>query len=110
VSWHEQYGPIVRVAPQVYSISSPEKLVYGDQTECTKSDFYDAFGVPGRSTLFAESDMQNHGKGKKLLTPLFSRSTVFEKYSEGIDCCNRLFMEKLDEYEGKVINMRHWLE
>lgn len=65
VRLHERYGPVVRIAPDHYSISdrAAVKLVYGTGTKFTKSAWYEGWKHPSpeRWTLFPDRDVRRHG-------------------------------------------------
>lgn len=60
---HQRYGPIVRIAPNQYSISdiSAIKSVYGAGTQFAKSAWYDAWKHPQQWTVFTDRDIKRHG-------------------------------------------------
>lgn len=60
---HQQYGPIVRIAPNQYSISdvSAIKTVYGTGSKFAKSAWYDGWKHPAQWTVFADRDIKRHG-------------------------------------------------
>lgn len=64
VRLHRQYGSIVRVAPNHYSISdvSDIKTVYGTGSRFAKSAWYDAWKHPAQWTVFADRDIKRHGE------------------------------------------------
>lgn len=61
---HKQYGPIVRIAPNHYSISdvSAIKTVYGTGSRFAKSAWYDGWKHPAQWTVFADRDIKRHGE------------------------------------------------
>lgn len=60
---HKQYGSIVRIAPNHYSISdvSAIKTVYGTGSRFAKSAWYDGWKHPAQWTVFADRDIKRHG-------------------------------------------------
>jgi hypothetical protein len=60
---HEEYGPIVRVAPNHYSISdlSAVRTVYGTGSRFAKSAWYDGWKHPAQWTVFTDRDIKRHG-------------------------------------------------
>lgn len=73
---HEQYGPIVRIAPNHYSISdaSDIKTVYGTGSRFAKSAWYDGWKHPAQWTVFADRDIKRHGELTRLRSILCSNS------------------------------------
>lgn len=63
IKLHQQYGPIVRIAPNQYSISdiSAIKTVYGTGSQFAKSAWYDGWKHPQQWTIFADRDIKRHG-------------------------------------------------
>lgn len=63
IALHKQYGSIVRLAPNQYSISDPSaiKTVYGTGSRFAKSAWYDAWKHPAQWTVFADRDIKRHG-------------------------------------------------
>ena len=66
---HEKYGPVVRIAPNQYSISDPSavKTVYALASHFGKSAWYDAWRHPQGWNLFTDRDMKRHCKSRPLL-------------------------------------------
>jgi hypothetical protein len=62
IKLHQQYGPIVRVGPNHYSISdaSSIKTVYGLGSKFAKSAWYEGWEHPGQWTVFADRDIKRH--------------------------------------------------
>ena len=60
---HQMYGPVVRVAPNQYSISDPSaiKTIYGSGTRFSKSAWYDVWRQPGQWNVFSQRDIKKHG-------------------------------------------------
>jgi hypothetical protein len=63
IKLHEQYGPVVRVTPNQYSISdiSAVRTVYGASSRFAKSAWYDGWRHPKLWTLFTDRDIKRHG-------------------------------------------------
>jgi hypothetical protein len=63
IKLHKQYGPIVRVGPNHYSISDMAaiKTVYGTGSKFAKSAWYDGWKHPAQWTIFADRDIKRHG-------------------------------------------------
>lgn len=63
---HNQYGPIVRIAPDHYSISDRAalKTIYGAGTKFAKSAWYEGWKHPDpeRWTLFPDRNIKRHGR------------------------------------------------
>lgn len=65
IALHQKYGPMVRIAPDHYSISDPAaiKTVYGTGSKFTKSAWYEGWKHPDpdRWTLFPDRNVKRHG-------------------------------------------------
>ncbi|EXJ91083.1 hypothetical protein A1O1_04190 [Capronia coronata CBS 617.96] len=115
IALHRKYGPIVRVAPDMYSIESPEivKKVYGIGSKFPKSDWYDAWRHPdpNRWTLFPDRDMKRHAETRKRFQAMYSMSSLVN-YERYVDECAEIFDKRLSEFaaRGDIINMGHWLQ
>jgi hypothetical protein len=72
IKLHQQYGSVVRIAPNQYSISdiSAIKTVYGAGSQFTKSAWYDGWRHPKLWTLFTDRDIKRHGNPDP--SPLYS--------------------------------------
>ena len=115
IELHRRYGPIVRVAPDMYSIDSPDvvKPVYGIGTKFAKSDWYEGWKHPSpdRWTLFPDRDMKRHAETRKRFQALYSMSSLVS-YEGYVDDCTKIFSERLTEFvkTGEVIDMGHWFQ
>lgn len=45
IDLHERYGPVVRLAPGFFSISAPDKTIYGIGSKFPKGDWYQGWKV-----------------------------------------------------------------
>lgn len=65
IQLHEKYGPVVRIAPDHYSIRdrSAVRTVYGKGSRFAKSAWYEGWKHPdpNRWTLFPDRDIRRHG-------------------------------------------------
>ncbi|KAJ6002119.1 hypothetical protein N7499_002016 [Penicillium canescens] len=113
IKLHKQYGPIVRVAPNHYSISDAAaiKTVYGTGSKFAKSAWYDGWKHPAQWTVFADRDMKRHADTRKRFTSLYSMSSLVN-YEPFVDHCAELFMARLDEFtdNGATFNLGHWFQ
>lgn len=112
---HEKYGPVVRVASNMYSIQSPElaKTPYAINSKFAKTDWYDAWRHPDlrKWTLFPERDLARHADTRKRFQSLYSMSSLVN-YEPFVDECTALFSGQLTEYadRGEAIKMGHWFQ
>ncbi|KIX07296.1 uncharacterized protein Z518_01949 [Rhinocladiella mackenziei CBS 650.93] len=115
ITLHRKYGPIVRVAPNMYSIDSPEvvKKVYGIASKFPKSEWYDGWKHPdpARWTLFPDRDMKRHAETRKRFQAMYSMSSLVN-YEGYVNECAEIFDKRLRELatRGETIDMAHWLQ
>lgn len=68
---HQTYGPVVRIAPNHYSINDINalKTIYGTGSKFPKSDWYEAWKHPDpdRWTLFPDRNIKRHGISSPML-------------------------------------------
>lgn len=115
IALHKQYGPVVRVASDMYSIDHPEvvKKVYGINSKFPKSDWYYAWQHPdpNRWTLFPDRDMKRHAETRKRFQSMYSMSSLVS-YEGYVDSCADIFAKRLAEFavSGQTIDMAHWFQ
>ncbi|KAJ5294898.1 cytochrome P450 pisatin demethylase [Penicillium antarcticum] len=109
-------GPIVRVAPNFYSISdhTATKLIYGHGSKYQKSDWYDAWNFSGdlsKTNLFSERSSKKHADERKKVASLYSMTSLVA-YEPFVDNCIEILKQRLDEFAstGRLIDMGHWLQ
>lgn len=94
-------GPVVRIAPNVYSFSQPEdaKVIYTTTVSkaLVKTHFYDTSGDPNIPNIFSMRDEKMHTQRKRKLGGLYSMSTMVH-YEPAVDDMNQVLARKLDEY------------
>lgn len=94
---HEVYGPIVRIAPNELSLSSPhaarEVLAAGKGFH--KTDFYGVFPPPENPDIFTETREAVHAVKKRYASNPYSMATM-HTMTDYIEDTERLFMQKLD--------------
>lgn len=109
----DHYAPIVRLGPNLYSITSAEKNVYGINSQMPKSDWYDGWRHPNpdRWTLFSDRDMKRHAETRRKFQSMFSMSSLlhYEKFADDVQ---ETFQQRLSEMTntGTAVNMHHWLQ
>ena len=115
IALHRQYGKVVRIAPNMFSIDDPSvvKSVYGIGSKFPKSDWYEGWKHPSpdRWTLFPDQDMKRHAETRKRFQGLYSMSSLVS-YEGYVDECTKIFSEKLRGVAktGEVIDMGHWFQ
>ncbi|KAM0424926.1 hypothetical protein ACHAPT_009727 [Fusarium lateritium] len=111
IELHRKHGRIVRIAPGTYSISEPDKAVYGVGSRFPKSDWYQAWKHPDLVTLFADTDIKRHNDSRRRVQSLYSLSSLVS-YEAPVNDCNTIFCRKLEHFAttGETINLTHWLQ
>lgn len=116
IKLHQENGPIVRLAPNWYSISDPAalKTIYGHGTKFEKSEWYDAWNFAPDLTLtniFSERSPKKHTVNRRKVAANYSMTSLVA-YEPFVDDCIRIFKRRLDEFaaEGRSIDMMHWLQ
>ncbi|KAJ6125871.1 hypothetical protein N7471_010364 [Penicillium samsonianum] len=84
-------GPIVRIAPNWYSISDPS--------------------ATSLTNLFSERSSKKHSEDRKKVASLYSMTSILA-YEPFVDNCIDIFKQRLDEFatRGQLIDMSHWLQ
>jgi hypothetical protein len=100
---HKQLGPLVRLGPNVVSVSGSARYIpqiYGIGKGLIKSDFYSCFQniVNGRraASLVAVTDETEHAKSKRLIAHAYSLSTLVE-YESLVDQTVDVFLTTLED-------------
>lgn len=97
VRLHEQYGPVVRVAPNHFSFNRWEDIdtIYNGNLE--KSEFYDAFGDPRCPNPWSVRDNRQHEIRKRGFAHMYSMSST-KDHEKAVDRNVELLKDKLAEY------------
>ena len=125
----EHVGPIVRIAPNQYSIDDPDatKIIYGHSTKFIKvspasvhrlratnvyeAPWYQASGAKGITELFTDSNQQRHADNRRKVANLYSMSTLVQ-FEPMVEQCTSLFATRLGEFasSGRSFDLQHWLQ
>ena len=109
----EHYAPIVRLGPNLYSITRPEKAVYGIGSKMPKSSWYDGWKHPSpdRWTLFPDRNIQRHADTRRKFQSLYSLSSLLQ-YEQYVDETQHIFQQRLTEMttSSKIVDIHHWLQ
>ncbi|KAM0480168.1 hypothetical protein ACHAPX_003993 [Trichoderma viride] len=115
ITLHRKHGPIVRIAPNMFSIDSPESVntIYGIGSKLPKSDWYDGWKHPSPDawTLFPDKDIKRHAQTRRVFQGLYSMSSLvsYEKY---VDECADILLNRMSicSKRREPINMGHWFQ
>lgn len=112
------FAPIVRLAPNMYSLKTPEKLVYGVGSKMPKSEWYEGWKHPSpeRWTLFTDRNIKRHAESRRVYAGLYAMSALLS-YEAYVDDCADIFLRRLGEMSSlsqqhgrRVVDMGHWLQ
>lgn len=109
----EHFAPIVRVGPNMYSIKTPEKLVYGISSKMPKSTWYNGWKHPSSDhwTLFTDQNIKRHAESRRLYASLYTQTALlsYERYA---DECADIFVQRLSEIaeKGQAVDLGHWFQ
>ena len=113
IALHRQYGPVVRIAPDWYSIDDPivVKKIYGIGTKFTKTAWYNAFAPPQSWNLFADRDEKRHAEARRKYQAMYSMSSMVH-YEPFADECAALLAERLNEFAKSYeeIDIGRWFQ
>lgn len=117
IDLHRRYGPVVRLAPNQYSIDSLEvaKQLYGPQTKFTKSDWYrpwasNLVNPHGFADVFSIQDQHFHHEQRKIVNNLYSMSNLVQMET-CVDETTSLLFRAFDGFSkrGEVFDLHHWM-
>ncbi|KAJ8106217.1 hypothetical protein OPT61_g9684 [Boeremia exigua] len=113
IELHEKYGPVVRLAPNRYSInhSDAAKVILGHHNAMDKSNYYLPFGQPDESNVFSEPSLAAHTRLRRPMAQLYSQTNLLS-YEPFIDTCNTILLKRLGEYaeNGKTLDVRELMQ
>ena len=106
---HNKYGPVVRIAPNRISYSTPTgfRAIYGRREHVKDSDMYIA--PPSDAPGIGEADDVNHARIRKYLGPAFSAKAL-EEQEPLIQGYVDLFVQGLKKREGQDVDMVRWFD
>ena len=113
IDLHRKYGPIVRVAPSYYSISTPDKAVYGISSKFPKGEWYEGWKHPDpdKWTLFVDRNIKRHSDERRKFQAMYSMSSLLS-YEGYVDDCVEILKMRFSEIarSGQTINLAYWLQ
>ncbi|RDW74284.1 cytochrome P450 [Aspergillus mulundensis] len=117
IALHKQYGPIVRIAPDHYSIDVSDraaiKTIYGPGTRFAKAAWYEGWKHPDpdRWTLFPDRDIRRHGETRKRFAALYSMSSLVH-YEAFVDSSADVFTTRLAQFAdtNATFNLGAWFQ
>ncbi|KAK4935613.1 hypothetical protein LTR10_023374 [Elasticomyces elasticus] len=122
VKLHEKYGPLVRLGPNVISVSEPEaiKIIYALNSGYVKSGFYPVQQTITREGHFLQGmfntvDEKYHAKLRRAVSNAYAMSTLVQ-FEPLVDSTAREFLKQLNQrYADKpgpdgVCDFATWLQ
>ncbi|KAN0119335.1 cytochrome P450 [Hyaloscypha variabilis] len=112
---HKKYGPIVRIAPNEYSVDDVEaaKSIYRVGNGFVKAQWYWAWmpPIPERANLFADMDPQHHASQRRKFASAYTMTSLVE-YESSVNECTSILAQRFSELaaSGQTINFGHWLQ
>ena len=109
---HKKYGPVVRIAPNELSFSSPAaaKDIFTVGKGFRKTDFYGVFPPPENPDIFTETREAVHAQKKRVAATPYSMGAM-QQLSGFVDDTEKLLMEKIDAFAAKdgKFDLGDWL-
>ncbi|QKX60212.1 uncharacterized protein TRUGW13939_07355 [Talaromyces rugulosus] len=114
VAFHKQYGSIVRLAPNRYSISDPTAIrtIYGTGSKFSKSDYYTPFGAPlDHKDVFSETSNEKHASERRKISNMYAMSSLVS-YEPFVDKVNGVFMAALADHaqHRRAFDLFTWMQ
>ncbi|KAL1843206.1 hypothetical protein VTJ49DRAFT_2757 [Mycothermus thermophilus] len=99
IALHRKYGPVVRIAPNEVSVSSPEaaRMLLSAGKRFYKTPFYGVFPPPENPDIFTETREDVHAMKKRVANVPYSMAAM-QQLSPFINDTIELFMKKIEEH------------
>ncbi|KAK4125780.1 cytochrome P450 [Parathielavia appendiculata] len=99
IALHRKYGPVVRIAPDEVSISSPEaaRSLLSAGKRFFKTPFYGVFPPPENPDIFTETREDVHAMKKRVANVPYGMAAM-QQLSPFINDTIELLMRKIDEH------------
>jgi cytochrome P450 len=85
------------------------KIAIGAGTKFRKSDWYSVWQGHRKFDLFAERDEKIHGSQRRLVSSIYSMSSM-EKQEPRVDEVLEALITHLEKMDGKPVNMGLWAQ
>ncbi|MCJ1322910.1 hypothetical protein MMC15_008260 [Xylographa vitiligo] len=112
IQLHQKYGPIVRIAPNEYSIDDFDaaQIIYRHRDQLRKSRRYYAWGLPhGEPNTFISEDIEHHAYRRKQINAAYSLGSLFNVEYQ-VDGVLQDALSKMDNFvkSGESVDMAKW--
>jgi cytochrome P450 len=108
-------GPILRVAPQMYSIDDPDAMntIYGVSSDMPKTAWYEPWGdmrIPNHN-LFTARDRKFHSGMRRKVANMYSMTSI-KSYEPYVNRGVALLLRKFDEVamQHRTIDLQQWMQ
>ncbi|KAM4063653.1 cytochrome p450 [Hirsutella rhossiliensis] len=110
---HQQYGPVVRIAPNEIDITDLEavKTIYSTKETFRKSNFYRRIVAQDQQSMFSTVDIDFHRRHRRLLASPMSESSL-KSMTARVDARAQLAVEKMGQEmksRGATDVFKFWL-
>jgi hypothetical protein len=117
IALHAKHGKLVRIAPNVISISDPEEIpkIYGVKGHFTKTAFYPIQAISWRGkvrpNLFSTRDEIQHREDKRKVAGAYGSEALL-KMEPAIDGCGKLLLGKMggSADRGEEVDLGRWVQ
>ncbi|KAL8829801.1 MAG: hypothetical protein Q9191_001804 [Dirinaria sp. TL-2023a] len=111
---HRKYGPVVRIAPNEYSIDDPEaaNIIYRPRDQLVKAPRYSAWGLPtGEPNIFTATDIEHAASRRREVVALYSLSAL-SQIQDKIDLSTTTFLEKMAflSANNEIVDLSEWFQ
>lgn len=105
---HHEHGDFVRIGTQEMSITHPTAVqdIFGPNSKCLKSAWYDI--TKPQDALLLRRSHRGHAELRRIYSPGFSTKAI-RGYEERIGKYRTKLISRLDEQDGKTINLVRWI-
>ncbi|KAI1073405.1 cytochrome P450 [Whalleya microplaca] len=112
---HEQYGPVVRIGPNLLDLDIPElvKVLYASDANWPKTEFYrnSSIVVDGKVlyNLFSETDPVHHIRMRRPIARFFRQDIVLSKEAIMDDVVKDLCSHLEKRYQRQSCDLGSWI-
>lgn len=110
-----ELGPVIRVAPNMYSLDSLEaaRIIYSTTAPLAKANYFRAFGFPldRNHNLFSAQDIKVHAQMRRMVANFYSMTTI-KSYESYVNDCISALLTQFDKMatQGDSVNLQHWMQ
>ncbi|CAI6095293.1 unnamed protein product [Clonostachys chloroleuca] len=112
---HRQYGPVVRIGPNRYSLSQPKdvKKIYELGGKFIKTDYYKPLLNPvvEEQNIFPIQDNNLHKERRRKISPMYTMSSMVS-YEPAVDEMTTICIDKLYQFakESRLVHVPHFVQ